>query len=534
MIQRLNNQRGSALVMALFLIVVISILGVSLLSVSSNSLKQVDYERTDQAVFYIAEAGMSLAKLEVKEQLEVIQKSSYQQITNWIAEQNSQRKANNKPRLTKEEAEAKYRTILNSEFTAFNNASIVSNSHAISAGKVATIAVDSILPLDNEPLVYKIILTSEGTINSAKEREVTQEIQIEPRLSFGDDSDNGNGGNNEETPSGFPEGYTAIVSGNIAVSGGGTITGHASLQKGTVTLSGGAKITGNISLSDASNVHADHWIDYTTVPKLNIDPTSYLSPTFFPDDKFSSVTAVNQLPNKKVTDGHNTLNIIDNGDFNATNWLAKNYTLDLTSTATDVKFKNFKVYENNTININIGDREINLFIDKLDLPQAHIKIIGSGKLNLYVQNSITLKGSLNSGGKPEQVNVFYQGTSPLQFNNETQIYGSIINNSAAMTLTGGAGLYGNIVSGGNTLNISGGVPTNGQFIIAPNAKLNLKEGGKITGIVVAKDIIADGGTSIVYGGPATPLPPGVGPDNDFPAPEKEDNFWIDETSMVEK
>lgn len=66
MSKQIKNQRGSALALALFLVVIISILGISLLSVSSNSLKQVDYERKDQAVFYIAEAGMSLAKLEVK------------------------------------------------------------------------------------------------------------------------------------------------------------------------------------------------------------------------------------------------------------------------------------------------------------------------------------------------------------------------------------------------------------------------------------------------------------------------------------
>ncbi len=166
MSKQIKNQRGSALALALFLVVIISILGISLLSVSSNSLKQVDYERKDQAVFYIAEAGMSLAKLEVKKELTEIQSRSYQQITKWIDTENTRRKSTRPqlPRLKKAEAEAEYRRILNSEFKAFKNAPSILESHAISTGKVASITLDTEIPADGTPLLYRINIVSKGSI----------------------------------------------------------------------------------------------------------------------------------------------------------------------------------------------------------------------------------------------------------------------------------------------------------------------------------------------------------------------------------
>lgn len=108
MSKQIKNQRGSALALALFLVVIISILGISLLSVSSNSLKQVDYERKDQAVFYIAEAGVNLAKEEVKFKLRKIEDDAIQEMTSWIAEQNIYRKANKLPKLSKQMAMEHY------------------------------------------------------------------------------------------------------------------------------------------------------------------------------------------------------------------------------------------------------------------------------------------------------------------------------------------------------------------------------------------------------------------------------------------
>lgn len=544
MSKQIKNQRGSALALALFLVVIISILGISLLSVSSNSLKQVDYERKDQAVFYIAEAGMSLAKLEVKKELSEIQSRSYQQITKWIDSENTRRKSTRPqlPRLKKAEAEAEYRRILNSEFKAFKNAPSILESHAISSGKVASITLDTELPADGTPLLYRINIVSKGSIEGSKEREVTQEIEIEPRLPFSEDGDSGDGtgeNNNEQPPGSFPDGYASIVSGNISITEGGSVTGNVSLQNGTFTLKGGAKVNGDISLENPNNIIADHWLSYTTVPKLNIDPKSYLPPTFFPDDKFLAANNISYASKQTIGDQWNPYDVIDNqGNYNAPHtWRDPKYTLNLSTGSSSIKFRNFTVDTGNDFTIDVGDKEVDIYIDNLNIKNGKIFIKGNGKLNIYAKNITNFIGPFNQNGNPSQLNIYHQGSSTINLNANSKIAGSIINKSSNMVLTSGAAIYGNIISGGRSIEISGGMQTNGQYIIAPNATINLKGGGHITGIVVANNISSSGGTSITYGGPATPLPPCVVPEtetSDYPTPNVKDNlFWTEETSMIE-
>lgn len=544
MSKQMKNQRGSALALALFLVVIISILGISLLSVSSNSLKQVDYERKDQAVFYIAEAGMSLAKLEVKKELTEIQSRSYQQITQWIDRENTRRKSARPqlPRLKKAEAEAEYRRILNSEFKALKNAPSILESHAISTGKVASITLDTELPADGTRLPYRINIVSKGSIDGAKEREVTQEIEIEPRLPFSEDDDSGDGtgeNNNEQPPGSFPDGYASIVSGNISITEGGSVTGNVSLQNGTFTLKGGAKVNGDISLENPNNIIADHWLSYTTVPKLNIDPKSYLPATFFPDDKFLAANNISYASKQTIGDQWNPYDVIDNqGNYNAPHtWRDPKYTLNLSTGSSSIKFRNFTVDTGNDFTIDVGDKEVDIYIDNLNIKNGKIFIKGNGKLNIYAKNISNFIGPFNQNGNPSQLNIYHQGSSTINLNANSKIAGSIINKSSNMVLTSGAAIYGNIISGGRSIEISGGMQTNGQYIIAPNATINLKGGGNITGIVVANNISSSGGTSITYGGPATPLPPGVVPEtetSDYPTPNVKDNlFWTEETSMIE-
>lgn len=54
----LKNENGYTLIIVLMVLVVMSILGVSLMSVTATTMKQSSGERTDQSVYYIAEAGI--------------------------------------------------------------------------------------------------------------------------------------------------------------------------------------------------------------------------------------------------------------------------------------------------------------------------------------------------------------------------------------------------------------------------------------------------------------------------------------------
>lgn len=555
----LRQEQGYAMLLVILTTVLISVISLGLLTMNVNSVKTSKNEEVDQAVFYIAEAGINLAKLEVQEELVEIQSRSYQAITGWIANQNSIRKSTKQPRLTKSEAEVEYRRILNNEFSAFNANPPVLNSHQISPGKVAAISLDTTLPADNEPLFYRISITSEGNINNAKERTVTQEIKIEPRLPFPDD-DNGNDGNNSgetgQTPDGFPEGYAAIVSGNIILSEGGSIIGSAASKEGSISITGSStgRISGDVSIQNIQNISIPEEgrndtaqtafinSNYAIVPNLNIDPKSYLSPTFFPDDKFLAANSLSYATKHTIGDQWNPYDVIDNqGNYNAPHtWRDPNYKLNLSTGSSTIKFKNFTVDTGNEFIIDIGDnREVDIYIDNLNIKNGNITIRGNGKLNIYAKNITAFVGPFNQNGNSSQLTIYHQGSSQVELGSHSKISGSFINKSSNMILTSGAAIYGNIVSGGRNIEISGGVSTNGQYILAPNATLNLKEGGNITGIVVVDNINSSGGTSITYGEPASLLPPGVIPeieieDSPYPAPNEEENsFWIVETNMIE-
>ena len=476
-----TNENGYTLVLSVFLILFVSIIGISLLRISANSLNQVDHERTDQAVYYIAEAGLTISKENLKAEFKQIEE---------LALKDLELIRQSKPDYSKDELQNLYNGILINNYFHKNYI----RNYIDATDKIMQIAphkkamVTYIIEEDNLKSLA-ILVQSVGMIGDASTRTLRQYVQLDSdlfnfRQSPGDDGDKGHD-EDPKPPSTSPlENFGAVSSGNIVLSEGAKIIGNAGSTGGTITLSGGSNIDGTI------------------IEKVQANLQDYL-PTF-PQKKFEELENLPLPSNIEVAaDADNKTNIINNGNFNATNYITNNYTLNLT---TDTKFKSFNVDQNNNLTINVGDKEINLYIEDLNIKQGHIKVIGTGKLNLYVKKFSALKGSFNQNGNLEKVNFYYNGTTSLSFNNETQFYGSLINNTANVTLAGGAGVYGNILSGGTSLKISGGVNTNGQYIVAPNADLNLTGGGTIKGTVLTKSINASGGTSITFGKPLLPLP----------------------------
>lgn len=542
LIKHINNKHGSTLVIVLFIVILVSVIGFSLLSISFNSLKQVNYEKKDQSVFYIAEAGMNLTKIEIKEQLSIIQKKSSSEIKSWIANQNKYRSDNKLPPLTEQEALKEYKTILNREFSIFNGL----NKYTISTGKLAKVTLTTQYPDHTKNLVYLISIVSTGSIDEAKNRIVKQNIEIKPQLQFNPTSppgSNGGGTGDGHTPIGTPEGYAVLTRGDIIFNDSGKIFGNATLSQGNIVLknwsasiSGVASIDKNFQkiITSKSNQPVPIIAD-----PLNINVRDYLKDGFFPKDKFTSnyINSLHTFENTKINNSNNYL-IYNNGNFNAKDDsnAANEYTINLTNHS-NIRFKDFLVYSNKTIYIDVGDKDTDLHIDNLDINQGHIIIKGSGKLNIYINKFTALKGAFNNNGNSNQVNFIYNGTNPFKLEGETKIYGSLINNTASISLKQGTAFYGNIISKGTSIDMSGNAPVHGQSVIAPYASLVMDGSAKIYGTTIVDSIILNGGgTEIHYETPIFPLPPGVGPGNphiDLPAPNNND-FWIDESNMVEQ
>lgn len=74
--KQLRNEQGYALAIAVLVITVLSILGISLMATTGNSKKMANKEQENQAAYYIAEAGMNLKKAEIKKAADLFRKDT--------------------------------------------------------------------------------------------------------------------------------------------------------------------------------------------------------------------------------------------------------------------------------------------------------------------------------------------------------------------------------------------------------------------------------------------------------------------------
>lgn len=74
--KKLRNEQGYALAIAILVITVLSILGISLMATTGNSKKMAGNEQQNQAAYYIAEAGLNLKKAEIKKAADQFRKET--------------------------------------------------------------------------------------------------------------------------------------------------------------------------------------------------------------------------------------------------------------------------------------------------------------------------------------------------------------------------------------------------------------------------------------------------------------------------
>ncbi|VEI07934.1 pilus assembly PilX N-terminal domain-containing protein [Kurthia zopfii] len=74
--KKLKNEQGYALAIAVLVITILSILGISLMTTTGNSKKMANKEQENQAAYYIAEAGLNLKKAEIKKAADQFRKET--------------------------------------------------------------------------------------------------------------------------------------------------------------------------------------------------------------------------------------------------------------------------------------------------------------------------------------------------------------------------------------------------------------------------------------------------------------------------
>lgn len=185
--------------------------------------------------------------------------------------------------------------------------------------------------------------------------------------------------------------------------------------------------------------------------------------------------------------------------------------------------------DDTTLNFNLGDGDIIIRVKRLLLNQGHIVVQrnGTGKLYVYVDDVFHIDGSSKINvtskygalGDPKHAFVYYAGTMDkygnditkgenyndfLRFPNDIRIAATIHIKEAQIHIANGTGIIGNIISGGGRIKLDGGTSTDVKAIYAPNARIEVSGGAKITGIIVCDSFSMKGGAQIDYDVPLEP------------------------------
>lgn len=173
-------------------------------------------------------------------------------------------------------------------------------------------------------------------------------------------------------------------------------------------------------------------------------------------------------------------------------------------------FPSINVRNNYNISFDTGASDKILFVKDLNVTQGDIKVIGDGRLIIFVDGKFVMNGSstINANTQDsEKVIIYYAGTQDLSFGGATKFYGDLYIESANITITGSGGVQGHILTGGDEVNISGAGKLNGTLLFAPNADVTMRGGARMNGAIISNTFTASGGASVDFSsGLSTPLP----------------------------
>ncbi|TVP98973.1 MAG: hypothetical protein EA359_17640 [Balneolaceae bacterium] len=196
-------------------------------------------------------------------------------------------------------------------------------------------------------------------------------------------------------------------------------------------------------------------------------------------------------------------------------------------------FTEFNLQGSNNLVINTGDQDRILHVGKLNVQSSDITIIGDGKLTIYVEYGLDVKGNakINKGGVIDQLMIYYKGNpevdlydETLSFGGSTQIIGSLYADKASINLNGTASVEGHVLTGGNNVTVRGNPNLESEFsrvIFAPNGRVEAQGNVHIKGAVIADTYYGSGNSTLEY----DPNFGGELPDLELPTGGFDIAFW---------
>ncbi|MTI94931.1 MAG: hypothetical protein FH749_05495 [Firmicutes bacterium] len=129
-----------------------------------------------------------------------------------------------------------------------------------------------------------------------------------------------------------------------------------------------------------------------------------------------------------------------------------------------------------------------------------IELVGSGQLELYIEEEFILSGggTINQGGDPNQIMLYYKGSQPIGPPGNTRLYGCLYSESADIVLQGSGGILGSIITGGSNVSLEGSTSALVRTIYAPNADVVLSGSSTVYGSVIGNSFVAVGNSRVYF------------------------------------
>lgn len=453
-----QNERGYMLVGALLIIVLLFVVGLSLTTLASFSLKNASDERNHQSVYYIAEAGLNhLANKFEKAVSDIYEDETIRSEDDFFQK-------------------LEQFHFLKETYDTFEKVKDIQPYAKLSIEKT------------DQKGVYRLFST--GYIGE-KTRTVSQLIKVEWN------------GKQAEAKYELPP-FAVFTSGKFEMNNGRIIgdIGTMNSSIGAVSFPGGGpRLEGKVYVPQGNEeiVKTAHYIK---VEVAELD-ASYQIPDLPPFPEFPSF----ECPKDETiaSSPYNSHQVIKDCHLYINNWIVDqtNYTLALTD---NLKFKEMRFTSNYTLRIDVGDKNRAIVVDHLNIQNGHIELLGTGSLTIYVTDKITLGSgsSVNKNGDISRLNIFLKGTGSkhnrkeLKIEGSQKIYGSLYAEDADIHFSGGGGFVGNIFTGGKNLIIEGGSTITTQLIFAPQADVRMAGGGNLKGMIVANHFYNTGGATITF------------------------------------
>lgn len=428
----------------LMTLILFSVIGLSILTFSTFTMKTMANERDDQTVYYIAESGL------VEKRVMLI--SEIDRIYNLSIKDYEQQLLTPSPQPFKE-------IFLENLLNFMVPEALESNTYTHYESQFlkkpeASIKVDVLQQGD-----YRIYtLTSTGRIDN-QSRTVSQNIVVDLNSAY------------NRTISADVSRFSIYARNKITL-GNNDILHNVKGELASATQTNIQLANGEHKEITYDPVNFDILVNTIYKNRLTFDSTLFENTTYTPN--YSTLIRNNKLEATWNTHHNKTLTLSGN-----------------------LKLDEMSIGNNMTFTIDVGNSDKILYVNALSLA-ANFQIIGSGSLTIYVKDRLQLNYSnININGETDKLKIYYAGDSKITIASGLQLNADLYVKNADLQISGEAGFYGDLYSNGTgTLTIDGGSINKDVLMVTPNYDILLTGGAMLKGTLLCSNIHITGGASV--------------------------------------